>query len=326
MKITVIVCTYNRCQDLARALYSISVSKLPDPVQWEVLVVDNNSNDQTHAVIEDLCRQYPDRFRYLFEPRQGLSLARNSGVREARGDILAFVDDDAIVEPTWLQNLTANLHDSQWAGAGGRILPQEGFRPPLWLNIGGPLDLGGSIVLFDLGDKAGELDRPPFGTNMAFHRCMFDQYGDFRADLGRSGKSLIGNEETEFSLRLMAAGERFWYAPSAVVYHPVPKQRLNKAYLRAWWFSHGRSLIRQTGKMPSVREIPKHCFRRLADTLRMLFVFNSRWFLYSQCRFYCETRVCLTAGEIVEILRLGRRKPPKSSSAPERDPTVGSSS
>ena len=83
MKITVIVCTYNRCQDLAKALDGISVSELPDSVQWEILVVDNNSNDQTRAVVEDLCRQYPGRFRYVFEPKQGLSNARNAGIRDS---------------------------------------------------------------------------------------------------------------------------------------------------------------------------------------------------------------------------------------------------
>ena len=326
MKITVIICTYNRCQDLAKALDSISVSELPDSVQWEVLVVDNNSNDQTRAIVEDLCRQYPGRFRYVFEPKQGLSNARNAGICAARGEILAFTDDDVMVDPLWLQNLTAPMLDSQWAGAGGRIRLGQAFQPPRWLTLSGPFDLGGTLVQFDLGDEQRPLDKAPFGANMAFRKIMFETYGGFRPDLDRSGKSLIGNGDTELGERLMAAGERLWYAPSAVVFHPVPKERLKKSYMRAWWFGHGRSLIRQTVEKPSVREIPKRCFWRLADALRMLFVFNSRWFLYSQCRFYWETRVCLTAGEIVEIFQLSRRRRPKSVAMPGRDPTVGSSS
>jgi glycosyltransferase involved in cell wall biosynthesis len=326
MKITVIICTYNRCQDLAKALNSISVSELPDSVQWEVLVVDNNSNDQTRAIVEDLCRQYPGRFRYVFEPKQGLSNARNAGIRAARGEILAFTDDDVMVDPLWLQNLTAPMLDSQWAGAGGRIRLGQDFQPPRWLTLSGPFDLGGTLVQFDLGDEQRPLNKAPFGANMAFRKIMFETYGGFRPDLDRSGKSLIGNGDTELGERLMAAGERLWYAPSAVVHHPVPKERLKKSYMRAWWFGHGRSLIRQTGEKPSAREIPKRCYWRLADALRMLFVFNSRWFLYPQCRFYWETRVCLTAGEIVEILQLGRRKSPKNSAMPGRDPTLGSSS
>ena len=105
MKITVILCTYNRCQSLVRALDSLAASILSETIEWEVLVVDNNSSDQTKAIVEDFCRQYPGRFRYLFEPQQGKSYALNAGIREARGDILAFVDDDVTVEPMWLQNL-----------------------------------------------------------------------------------------------------------------------------------------------------------------------------------------------------------------------------
>lgn len=136
MKITVIVCTYNRCRSLAKALESITASELPNSVAWEVLVVDNNSNDQTREVVQDFCARHPGRFRYLFEATQGLSHARNAGVQQARGDIIAFTDDDLTVEPTWLRNLTGALCNGEWAGAGGRILPANAFSPPRWL--GGP--------------------------------------------------------------------------------------------------------------------------------------------------------------------------------------------
>ncbi len=310
------------------ALASVAASILPESVAWDVLVVDNNSSDQTRDVVEDFCQRYPARFRYLLEPQLGKSYALNVGIREARGDVLAFMDDDVTVEPTWLQNLTAELHDGRWAGAGGCIRPQEGFSLPPWLIIRGPLrcsqneinhHLGGPLVLFDLGDKAGELDRPPFGTNMAFRKTMFEKYGGFRTDLGPRPGNAIRNEETEFSMRLMAAGERLWYAPSAVVCHPVPKQRVKKTYLRAWWFAYGRAVIRQTRKQPSVREIPKLYLRRLADTLRWMFVSNPHWPLHPPWRFYWETQVCMTAGEIVEIVRLGRHKTPKSNAISERD-------
>jgi glycosyltransferase involved in cell wall biosynthesis len=90
-----------------------------DGDSWEILVVDNNSKDRTREVVEDFCRRDPDHFRYVFEPQQGKSFALNSGIREARGDVVAFMDDDVTVEPTWLQNLTADLWSGQWTGAGG---------------------------------------------------------------------------------------------------------------------------------------------------------------------------------------------------------------
>src|SRR5215471_7732195 len=104
MNITVILCTYNRCKSLAKALASTAALKLPDSIEWEVLVVDNNSRDQTCEVVREFITRYPGRFRYFFEPQPGKSYALNSGIREARGTVLAFIDDDVTVEPSWLTN------------------------------------------------------------------------------------------------------------------------------------------------------------------------------------------------------------------------------
>src|SRR5271163_2834121 len=184
MKVTAILCTYNRCKSLATALDSLAASILPETVEWEVLVVDNNSKDRTREVVDEFSQRYPNRFRYLFEPRQGKSHALNKGIQESRGDVLAFVDDDATVEPAWLQNLTAGLHEGEWAGAGGRTLPALSCRLPRWLALVGPRNMGGVVAaLFDLGDTPGALDRAPYGTNMAFRKKMFEKYGGFRTDL-----------------------------------------------------------------------------------------------------------------------------------------------
>ena len=208
MNVTVILCTYNRCQSLGKALSSVAASTLPESIEWEVLVVDNNSRDQTRDVVEDFCVRYPGRFRYLLEPHQGKSYALNTGIREARGDVLAFVDDDVTVESTWLQNLTAALCSGEWAGAGGRILPQWPCAPPSWLPEKEWYGMA-PLVMFDRGPEAGPLTDPPFGTNMAFHRRVFEKYGTFRTDLGPGLNGKIrNNEDTEFGRRLLAAGER----------------------------------------------------------------------------------------------------------------------
>jgi len=304
MKITVILCTYNRCRRLAKALASAADSILPESVAWEVLVVDNNSSDQTRDVVEGFCRRYPGRFRYLLEPRQGKSYALNTGIREAQGDVLAFMDDDVIVEPTWLRNLTAALNDDQWAGTGGRILPEWTCSPPHWLALDGPCNLAGMLALFDLGEDAGELDRPPFGTNMAFRKSMFDVYGDFRTDFGPCPGSEIRNEDTEFGRRLMAAGERLRYEPSAVVYHLVPEARLKKEYFLAFWFDHGRAGVREVEKRPNICGIPRNYFRIL-KTGALLAVRTLHWILVwePQRRFYRKGWVWMTAGEIAEFYR-----------------------
>jgi glucosyl-dolichyl phosphate glucuronosyltransferase len=301
IKITVVLCTYNRCDILAGALQSISASSLPDSVRWEVLIVDNNSTDHTREVAQGFCNRYPKLFRYLFEPRQGKSYALNSGIQEARGEVLAFMDDDVIVESTWLRNLTADLCSGQWVGAAGRILPQWPCIPPSWLPVKEWYGMA-PLVMFDLGPEAGPLTEAPFGTNMAFHRKMFEKYGDFRTDLGPRPNSEIRNEDTEFAGRLMSAGERLKYEPQAVVYHLVPPKRLQKSYFLTWWYDKGRANIQQDGMAKDAKwllsGVPLHLFRKLAaGTVRWIVT------LKPSQRFARRLTMSLLAGMIVESYR-----------------------
>jgi glucosyl-dolichyl phosphate glucuronosyltransferase len=300
MKITVILCTYNRCQSLAKALGSLAASILPPSVEWGVLVVDNNSNDETRNVAKEFCDRYPDRFRYLFEPQQGKSHALNAAIRVTRAEIVAFTDDDVIVEPEWLQNLTAPLEDGQWAGAAGRIRLGQDFSLPPWLATSGAFNLGGPLVQFDQGEEQGPLDKAPFGANMAFRKGMFDKYGGFRIDLGPSGKSQIRNEDMEFGERLLVAGEVLCYVPSAVVNHPVQEERLRKSFFRSYYFAHGRATARQTGQRLSIWRAPRYCLGELKRRLRWMLSLNRRWFLSPQARFFYEVHMLYTFGEIVE--------------------------
>jgi len=310
MDITVVLCTYNRCESLKKALESVAASILPDSLEWEVLVVDNNSRDRTREVVEEFCHRRPLRFRYLFEPKQGKSYALNAGIREAAGNVLAFMDDDVTVEPTWLQNLTASFQDGEWAGAGGRTLPPQDFSPPRWLSLEEPYNLGGALcALFDLGDKPSELDRAPYGTNMAFRKTMFEKYGGFRPDLGPSPASQIRNEDTEFGGRLIAGGERLRYEPSAVVYHSVPENRLRKEYFLAWWFDNGRAAVRQAGRRPDLWGIPRYYFS-IPKAIAWTAYAAMMWMLalHPQRRFYLKTYVCFAAGQTVEMYRQSTRK------------------
>lgn len=248
MKVTVILCTFNRCRTLPKALDSVAAQVLPESIEWETIVVDNNSSDQTREVAEQYCRRYPGRFRYVLEPQQGKSYALNRGIREAEGDILAFMDDDVTVESTWLYNVTAPLQRSTWVGVGGRIVPPVNFSPPSWLALEGPYDLGGILALFDKGRVGAELTEAPFGTNMAFRKQIFEKYGLFRPDLGPSPGSEIRGEDTEFGRRVLKGGDRLWYEPSAIVHHPVPENRLQKQYFLRFLYDQGRASIREKGR------------------------------------------------------------------------------
>jgi glycosyltransferase involved in cell wall biosynthesis len=286
MKITVILCTYNRCQNLARALESVAGSKLPESIEWEVLVVDNNSSDQTREVIEEFCRQHVARFRYLFESRQGKSYALNTGIREAQGDILAFTDDDLTVDPMWLQNLTAALDNGEWVGSGGRTIPDKAFSAPRWLWIDGKYALS-PLGMFDIGEKAGEFTEPPIGNNMAYRKKMFEKHGGFRTDLGPCPGSEVRSEDTEFGQRLLSVGERLWYEPSAVVYHSTPPNRIRKDYFLGWWSAKARANIREFGSPVDARwliaGVPLVLFRRLA-------VWTLRWMFAAELVSYREVR------------------------------------
>jgi glycosyltransferase involved in cell wall biosynthesis len=286
VRTSVILCTYNRSESLRKALGSLAVSGLPDSAEWEVLVIDNNSTDQTKEVADDFVRRYPGRFRYLFEPKPGKSYALNSGIRNARGEVLAFTDDDVTVDSAWLQNLTLPLCSGEWAGAGGRILPDWTCDPPSWFPENERYGMA-PLVMFDFGLNPFPLTEAPFGANMAFHRRMFEKYGFFRTDLGPGlNRRVRNNEDSEFCRRLLGAGERLRYEPSALVHHYVPQERLQKEYFLTWWFNKARSDIRES-RVPadtkwSIAGVPLLLFRRLvANSLRCVFsVKPSRRFAY----------------------------------------------
>lgn len=303
MKVTVVLCTYNRCRSLAKTLESVSRSVVPDHVEWSVLVVDNNSHDETHSVVDQFRRRFPDRFHYHFEKQQGKSFALNSGVRESSSDVVAFIDDDVEVDPHWLGNLTRGLEGTTWMGVGGRILPELGFVAPNWLETSGTYSLA-PLAVFDRGSVACELAEAPFGTNMAYRREMFTRHGGFRTDLGPlPGTDIRHNEDSEFGSRLLARGERFWYEPSAVVYHSVPQERVCKAYFLAWWVDKMRADIRQDG-IPKdgtwyLGGVPSYMYRRV-------FVWTLNWIfaLDQKRRFSCKLNLFKVLSTIKECRRL----------------------
>lgn len=300
MNITVILCTHNRSELLREALQSAMAMKLPEDVSWEVLVVDNNSSDRTPVVVNEFHDRYPGRVRYLFEAKPGKSYALNAGIRAAHGDILAFMDDDVTVDPLWLRNLTASLDRDEWAGSGGRVVPQWTCPPPAW--IPSENRYLGALAMFDLGPEAGQLTESPIGTNMALKKAAFQKYGGFRTDLGPCPGSEIRGEDSEFCIRLLSAGERLRYEPSAVVYHPVQQHRMRKEYFLSWWFWLGRGSVRLIGKKADVWGIP----RPILSIFRATYLIIARglgWMFSASLnrRFFYKLQVWMLAGCIVEF-------------------------
>ena len=169
----------------------------------------------------------------------------------------------------------------------------------------------GPLVQFDRGLQAGRLEETPVGTNMAFRKSLFERYGGFRADLGPRPGSEIRNEDSEFVRRLLRAGEPLYYAPSAIVYHPTPDDRLTMDYFLAWWYGKGRSEIRESGISPEIRwkigGIPLFLFRQIIRwAVQWMFTLDRIG------RFDCQVRVWKLAGEMVECSKASATPAPQA--------------
>lgn len=244
--VTVLVCTFNRSADLAGTLESLKHLLIDPPLTWELIVVDNNSTDDTRDTVSRAAPDFPAPLRYIFEPTQGKSNALNTGLRSARGRLIAFTDDDVRVPPEWLMKSIGPLLDRPTlAYTGGRVRPMWQGCPPPWLDERGRM--GGTIAVTDHGSEPfvfEERHRIPLGVNMTVRRELLEQVGGFHPDLGRTGRSLLGQEQADFFYRSRRAGARGLYVPDAVLDHAVPAARLNRRYFRRWWYWKGLSHAR----------------------------------------------------------------------------------
>jgi glycosyltransferase involved in cell wall biosynthesis len=306
--ISVVVCTYNRASSLAAMLESLAQMSVPLDLPWELIVVDNNSTDNTRAVVTEFLSSSGLYGRYLFEAKQGLCYARNRGAEEASGEIIAFTDDDVRVTPNWLRELAATFREFNCIGVAGKSVPAwNGLKKPAWLVTNGPYCLArGPIVDFDLGNEAREIRCAPWGVNMAFRKAAFEKYGGFRTDLGVSGSGGILGEDTEFGKRLLDYGERIAYSPHAVVLHPVEQQRLTKEYFLRYYFRVGRTEIRVEGGPEGAVVyfgIPRYLFRTLLERCKCwLFTLEAKE------RFYLKARVYSLVGQMCEARALQKKK------------------
>jgi glycosyltransferase involved in cell wall biosynthesis len=232
MDISVVLATYNRAGSLLETLKSFAALKCSSDLTWELLVVDNNSSDPTPAVVRTFADHCSFRLRYLFEARQGRSAALNTGIAEARGEIVVFTDDDVLLHPDWLSNLKRTFEQSECVAVAGRVVPVWPHAKPDWLDMEGQF----AVVSFEHGDSLKEIQIPPLGANCAFRRTAFHRHGLFRLDLGVTGsKHNLTCDDTEFGLRLIRAGEKIVYCPDAIIYHPVDPKRTTKGYFLSWY-------------------------------------------------------------------------------------------
>ena len=238
LRATVVVCTCNRSRMLVEACESALAVDFPAD-RWELVIVDNRSTDDTLQVAHDIGARHPGRVRVIEELEVGLSAARNAGIAVARGEIVAFLDDDAYPEPSWLAALDRTFADPAVQAAGGPVTPRYAGSLPDWLT--GPYLP--YLTVWHPGPEplALHYNEYPRGANVAFRREAFERFGGFSTHLGRKGKTLLSGEETEICLRIERDGGEIRYVPDAGVDHRVHAERITRDWMLARFGAQGRT-------------------------------------------------------------------------------------
>ena len=298
---SIILCTFNRAESLAKALSDIDKLTVPSNSRCEVIVVDNNSSDETSRVIANFSENAAIEVVSLFEKKQGKSHALNLALSKARGRLLLFTDDDVRIDTEWLNSMTTEMIRRDWKVAGGKIIPVWQREKPKWHIETGEFSLMAAIVAFDRGEIFREINEPLFGANMCIHRDVIERHARFRTDLGPRGTSVAKGEDSELIGRYLAAGERVCYVPTAIVWHPVEEERTTRSYFRKFYFDDGRVSI----KVQDLGSDVKHWAGMPRFLIRSLVTNGCRWLmsLDRTKRFYYQLQCCRDLGSIAESIR-----------------------
>lgn len=222
--ISVVVCTYNRASLLKNCLRSLE-KQTADKKIYEVIVVNNNSNDNMQEIVKDFAKTRLN-IRMEKEENQGLSYARNRGWKEAKGKYIAYIDDDAVANPDWIEQTTIFIKNNPKINAFGGPYDRFSFKPlPAWLPD--------NYCTLNLGDKAKALnlrDECISGSNMIVNKSIFEKYGGFNTDFGMKGNRILYGEEAEFLGKLNKTEKPVFYVPTICVRHLVAERKL-----RLWW-------------------------------------------------------------------------------------------
>ncbi|RUS42677.1 glycosyltransferase family 2 protein [Cohnella sp. AR92] len=240
MRASVAICTHNRASDVREALLSLAPQRFGD--SFEVIVVDNGSTDQTAQTVQEFGRTASFPVHYVYEGRLGLSVARNRAIREAKGEFILFLDDDAVASPDWIGGIVSVFDKDPKIGCvGGRIEPAWEGEAPDWL----PEENRSLYTILDYSAEVREMrdSAMPYGANVAFRRSIFDSMAMFREDLGRVGSNLLSSEESELIERIRGKYS-VYYTPHASVLHKIPRSRMNRKWLlrRIYWQGVSRAV------------------------------------------------------------------------------------
>ncbi len=307
-RISAVICTHNRSAYLAQAIRSVADQTLPHD-QYEVIVVDNASTDNTKAVVDGFAGAA--NLRYLYEPVLGLSQARNTGWQSARGKYVAYLDDDAIASPDWLGRILSAFETVQPApgSVGGKVTPIWETPKPAWLPK--ELEPALTIVDWDPAPTFIDIDRQFLaGTNVAYPASALRSAGGFSTSLGRKGDRLLSSEEVLVSRALLRQGLGSYYDPLICVSHHIASQRLTKSwfYRRYFWQGVSIEILTDVESDQAVAR-PSHLRRIWRLTLSLLRHPSNLWRLVTpggtSAAVLSRTSAYYLTGRIYGQLRLG---------------------
>jgi glycosyltransferase involved in cell wall biosynthesis len=298
MKVTVAICTHNRAKDVGEAIESVLTQNFAKN-EIEIVVIDNRSTDHTAQVVDGLQQRHGPRVRYILENKLGLSVARNRAIREANGEFILFLDDDALASSHWVQHIVDVFERDRAIGCvGGKIDPIWESEEPDWI----PEEYRSVFTILDYTNGVMEMPSPaiPYGANIAFRTSVFSHFKPFREDLGRVGKNLLSSEESELIARLRAK-YKVYYTSYASVKHKIAKERTTKKWFlkRIFWQGVSDAVKRQD---KSAIAVMKHTIRMLqAVGTLLLSIFHYKRFIRQ------IVKICYRNGSLVGILRYNSR-------------------
>ncbi|MBP1693841.1 MAG: glycosyl transferase family 2 [Chloroflexi bacterium] len=239
ISISVVICTRNRASYLQEALASLAIQTLPSDA-FEILVVDNASTDTTQQVIEQEFNRLPN-LRSVHEPTLGLNYARNAGWKSALGEFVAYLDDDGIAAPDWLERILDVYREvSPRPGCvGGKIVPIWEAPRPVWLAD----ELATHLAIFDWSTTPILTfeDALLAGVNLSIPKALIEQVGGFAPQLDRQGSNLLSNGDVLLQLQLQRAGYACYYDPAICVQHHIQASRLTQRWFEERFYWQGVS-------------------------------------------------------------------------------------
>jgi glycosyltransferase involved in cell wall biosynthesis len=279
MYISVVICTYNRADLLKIAIDSLLKQSL-DAAEFEILIIDNNSKDTTQRVGSAYAKNHKN-VTYFLEEKVGLSHARNRGYLEAKGNYVAYADDDCNLPIDWLLNAKNVILDNDFAVLGGPVYPFYIDRKPSWYK-----DI---YELYEFGNVARFLnnDELLIGCNIIFRKDVLYQFNGFNPEFGMTGNTIGYAEEADLQIRIRTAllNEAIFYDPQLYVNHLVRFEKTTLAWLIKSFYARGKHnffLKRRRNNLPKYANkhivLPKLLSVYAKITIYMIFglLFRSR--------------------------------------------------